>query len=252
MKTIILAGGLGTRLSEETVALPKPMIPIGGHPILWHIMAIYAHYGLDQFIVALGYKGELIKDYFSRFRAIHSDMKVDLRTGVMTMGQPPPWVIQLVNTGEATQTGGRMLRLRGYLGSTFCMTYGDGVADIDLQALLGFHHRHGKLATVTAVHPPARFGGIDLDGDQVVSFAEKSQTREGWINGGFFILDNAVLDYIDGDATLWEREPMERLAAAGQLMAFKHEGYWQPMDTLREKNLLESLWQSGQAPWKVW
>ena len=252
MKVVILAGGLGTRLSEETVNMPKPMVQIGGHPMLWHIMNIYAHYGKNQFVVALGYKGEMINDYFLRFRDLYVNLEVNLKTGEVKTGQAPPWTVQLIDTGTATMTGGRMLRLRKYLGDDFMMTYGDGVADINLNTLLSFHRRHGKLATVTAVHPQARFGGIELDGDQVAHFAEKSQTTQGWINGGFFVLDRKVLDYIDGDATLWEREPMERLAEAGQLMAYKHEGYWQPMDTLREKNLLESLWQSGQAPWKVW
>jgi glucose-1-phosphate cytidylyltransferase len=256
MKTIILAGGLGTRLSEETVVKPKPMVEIGGHPMLWHIMNIYAHYGHDEFLVALGYKGELVKDYFLRFNPMNSDLSMDLATGEATLHDVSrvAWKVHLVDTGQETQTGGRIKRLAGWLGDDeeFLMTYGDGVADVDLDALLAFHRGHGRLATVTAVRPPARFGGITFQGDQVAGFAEKPQVGEGWINGGFFVLNRRVLDYIAGDRTLWEKDPMERLCADGQLMAFRHEGYWQPMDTVREKNLLEDLWRSGQAPWKVW
>jgi glucose-1-phosphate cytidylyltransferase len=256
MKTIILAGGLGTRLAEETVVRPKPMVEVGGHPILWHIMNIYAHHGFQEFLVALGYKGELVKDYFLRFNAMNSDLSVDLGTGAVTVHDAGPhrWKVHLVDTGQETQTGGRLRRLSTWLAEedTFLMTYGDGVADVDLKALLAFHRRHGRLATVTAVRPPARFGGITFDGDQVAAFAEKPQIGEGWINGGFFVLDRRVLDYIDGDGVLWEKEPLERLTADGQLMAFRHEGYWQPMDTVRERNLLEGLWRAGRAPWKVW
>ena len=256
IKTIILAGGLGTRLSEETVVKPKPMVEIGGHPILWHIMNIYAHHGYGEFIVALGYKGDLVKDYFLRFNAMKGDLTVDLARGTHLVhdGQHPQWKVHLADTGQDTQTGGRLLRLRKWVekDQLFMMTYGDGLADVDITALLAFHRRHGKLATVTAVRPPARFGGITFDGDRVAKFAEKPQVGEGWINGGFFVLDRKVLDYIDGDLTLWEHGPLERLTAEGQLMAYRHEGYWQPMDTLREKQLLESLWQSGRAPWKVW
>jgi len=256
MKTIILAGGLGTRLSEETVVKPKPMVEIGGHPILWHIMNIYARFGHGEFIVALGYKGELIKDYFMRFNAMNSDLSVDLATGTARMHDAgaTAWKVDLVDTGQETMTGGRLKRLKGWLGDgdEFMMTYGDGVADVDLDALLAFHRKHGRLATVTAVRPPARFGGITFEGDQVVGFAEKPQVGEGWINGGFFVLNRKVLDFIDGDQTLWEKGPMERLSAEGQLMAYRHEGYWQPMDTVREKNLLEELWRAGRAPWKVW
>jgi len=256
MKTIILAGGLGTRLAEETVVKPKPMVEIGGHPILWHIMNIYAHHGFSEFVVALGYKGELVKDYFLRFMAMTSDLTVDLARGTSQVhdGHHPWWKVHLADTGQDTQTGGRVLRLRQWVehDDTFMMTYGDGVADVDIGALVAFHRRHGKLATVTAVRPPARFGSISIDGDRVAGFAEKPQVGEGWINGGFFVLDRKVLDYIDGDQMPFEHGPLERLTAEGQLMAYRHEGYWQPMDTVRERNLLETLWQSGRAPWKVW
>jgi glucose-1-phosphate cytidylyltransferase len=256
LKTVILAGGLGTRLSEETVVKPKPMVEIGGHPLLWHIMNIYASQGFGEFVVALGYRGDLVKDYFLRFNAMNADLTLDLATGATQVhdGDHPQWKVHLADTGLETQTGGRLLRLRGWLegDDLFLMTYGDGVADIDLSALLAFHRRHGRLATVTAVRPPARFGAITFDGDRVTRFAEKPQVGEGWINGGFFVLDRTVFDYIDGDQTPWEQGPMERLSAEGQLMAYRHEGYWQPMDTLREKHLLETLWRSGRAPWKVW
>ena len=256
MKTIILAGGMGTRLAEETLVLPKPMVEIGGKPILWHLMNIYGAQGFQEFIVALGYKGEAIKDYFLNFHALNSDLTLNLASGDHTVKAtlPVPWTVHLVDTGLKTQTGGRLKRLATWLGGddTFFMTYGDGLGDVDLCALLAFHQQHGKLATITAVRPPARFGGLALDGRQVVRFSEKAQAGEGWINGGFFVLDKAVLDYIEGDGTLWELDPLERLAAEGQLMAFPHEGFWQPMDTLREKQMLETLWSSGKAPWKVW
>ena len=256
MKAIILAGGLGSRLSEETALKPKPMVEIGGKPILWHIMNIYSCYGIDEFIVALGYKGEVIKEYFLNFYALNNDITLDLATGGTTVhhGRQPRWKVHLVDTGSATQTGGRVRRLARWLGEdkTFMMTYGDGVADVDVRALLRFHESHGKLATVTTVRPPARFGGIVFEGQRVAEFTEKPQTGEGWINGGFFVLDRRVVDYVDGDETLWERDPMERLAADGQLMAFRHEGFWQPMDTQRERKLLEDLWAGGSAPWKLW
>jgi glucose-1-phosphate cytidylyltransferase len=256
VKAIILAGGLGSRLSEETALKPKPMVEIGGKPILWHIMNIYSCYGIDEFIVALGYKGEVIKEYFLNFYALNNDITLDLATGGTTVhhGRQPRWKVHLVDTGSATQTGGRVRRLARWLGEdkTFMMTYGDGVADVDVRALLRFHESHGKLATVTTVRPPARFGGIVFEGQRVAEFTEKPQTGEGWINGGFFVLDRRVVDYVDGDETLWERDPMERLAADGQLMAFRHEGFWQPMDTQRERKLLEDLWAGGSAPWKLW
>jgi glucose-1-phosphate cytidylyltransferase len=256
VKAVVLAGGLGSRLSEETVLRPKPMVEIGGKPILWHILNIYAAFGVDEFIVALGYRGEVIKEYFLNFFALNNNISLDLANGTTTVhqGNQPRWRVHLVDTGLHTQTGGRLKRLARWLGDdrTFMMTYGDGVADVNVRALLKFHESHGKLATLTTVRPPARFGGIVFDGDRVSEFTEKPQTGEGWINGGFFVLDRDVLDYIDGDETLWEREPLERLAADGQLMACRHEGFWQPMDTLREKKLLEDLWNSGRAPWKVW
>lgn len=256
MKTIILAGGLGTRLSEETVLRPKPMVEIGGQPILWHIMNIYAHHGFREFVVALGYKGEVVKEYFLDFHANRSDLSLDLGTGERTLHQrsPVPWKVHLVDTGPTTQTGGRVRRLRDWIGADPCFmaTYGDGVGDIDVAALVDFHRAHGRLATVTAVRPPARFGGIELEGSRVARFAEKPQTGEGWINGGFFVLDRRVLDYIDGDETPLEAAPLERLTREGQLMAFQHPGFWQPMDTLREKHYLEDLWSAGRAPWKVW
>ena len=256
MKAVILAGGLGTRLSEETVVRPKPMLEIGGRPILWHIMKIYAHYGFKEFLVALGYRGEMIKDYFMRFHAMAADLTVDMASGQNTVhdGQKLDWRIHLVDTGDQTQTGGRVKRLGAWLGDdqTFLLTYGDGVADIDIDALVKFHRAHGKLATVSAVRPPARFGGLRMKGDQVTHFAEKPQTGEGWINGGFFVLDRRVLGYIEGDDQPWEGSPMERLTREGQLMAYRHEGFWQPMDTLRDKNHLEALWAGDAPPWKCW
>jgi glucose-1-phosphate cytidylyltransferase len=257
MKVMILAGGLGTRLSEETTVKPKPMVEIGGQPMLWHIMQIYAHSGFKEFLVALGYRGEMIKDYFLRFHAMAANLTVDLATGQRTIhdGQKLDWQVHLVDTGDHTQTGGRVKRLGAWLGTdtTFMLTYGDGVANIDIPALLAFHRAHGKLATVTAVRPPARFGGLVMaENGQVTRFAEKPQTGEGWINGGFFVLDRRVLDFIDGDETPFEGSPLERLTREDQLMAFRHEGFWQPMDTLREKNYLEECWHSGSAPWKVW
>ncbi len=255
IKTVILAGGLGTRLSEETVVRPKPMVEIGGRPILWHIMKIYEAAGFDEFVLALGYKGEMVKEYFMRYHAMQADLSLDLATGGVRYydKEPERWRLHLVDTGDQTQTGGRIKRLAPWLdGDTFLLTYGDGVGDIDIRKVLDFHRSHGKLATVTAVRPPARFGGLEMDGDQVMSFAEKPQTGEGWINGGFFVLQRQVLDYIEGDNQSWEGSPLERLTREGQLMAYRHEGFWQPMDTLREKHMLEQLWESGHAPWKVW
>jgi glucose-1-phosphate cytidylyltransferase len=256
MKAIILAGGLGSRLSEETVVKPKPMVEIGGRPILWHIMSIFSSHGINEFIIALGYRGEVIKEYFLNFYALNNDITIDVRTGDVSVhdGKQPNWKVHLVETGLTTQTGGRLKRLEPWLGGddTFMMTYGDGVADVDLCALLRFHQSHGRIATVTTVRPPARFGGIVFDGDAVSQFTEKPQTGEGWINGGFFVLNRRVFPYIAGDETLWERDPMEQLAADGELMAFRHGGFWQPMDTLRERRLLDELWAAGAAPWKVW
>jgi glucose-1-phosphate cytidylyltransferase len=256
MKAVILAGGLGSRLSEETVVRPKPMVEIGGKPILWHILNIFSCYGVNEFIICLGYRAEVVKEYFLNFYAFTSNITVDLASGGTTIhrGNAPGWKVHLVDTGQNTQTGGRIKRIANWLGDdeTFMATYGDGVADIDIRSLLKFHESHGKLATVTTVRPPARFGQMLIDGQQVQEFSEKPQTGEGWINGGFFVLNRKVLDYVDGDATLWEREPMERLAKAGELMAYRHEGFWQPMDTLREKRLLDDLWNSGHAPWKMW
>ena len=252
MKTVILAGGLGTRLSEETAIKPKPMVEIGGRPILWHIMAIYAGHGFKDFVIACGYKGEVIKAFFSDFFFYHSDFVVDLRSGKRTVVRKssPEWLVHLVDTGADTMTGGRLLRSSHLLKEgSFLLTYGDGLSDVDIGALVAFHKSHGKLATVTAVRPPARFGGIELDGDRVAFFSEKPQTTVGWINGGFFVLEPEVFDYIDGPDVPFERAPLERLAADGQLMAFRHDGFFQPMDTLRDKRLLEDLWASGKAPW---
>ncbi len=255
MKVAILAGGFGSRLAEETEIRPKPLVEIGGHPILWHIMKIYTHYGFNHFVIALGYKGEMIKKYMVDSASLGGDLKVDFRTGkvVKKAENRPEWVVELVDTGLETQTGGRIKRLEPVLGDqTFMLTWGDGVANVDINDLLAFHRSHGRLATVTAVHPPARYGSLDIKGDQVVAFAEKPQIQEGWINGAFFVLEPGIFDYIEGDETQWEREPLERLAAEGQLMAYKHEAFWQCMDTLREKHILETLWASGNAPWKIW
>lgn len=255
MKVAILAGGVGSRLAEETEVKPKPMVEIGGRPILWHIMMHYAHYGFTDFVIALGYKGEVIKKYMVDYCSLNSNLTVRLRTGEIAVsgGYKPDWTVELVDTGIPTLTGGRIKRLAPYLGNgTFMLTWGDGVSDVDLRALLAFHRSHGKLATLTAVRPPARFGHLELVGDQVVEFSEKPQTKEGLINGAFFVLEPGVLEYIDGDDTQWEREPLERLARDGQLMAYRHTSFWQCMDTLRDKVLLNQLWETGRAPWKVW
>lgn len=255
MKAVILAGGRGSRLSEETALQPKPMVEIGGRPILWHIMSIYSAHGINEFIIALGYKGYVIKEYFLNFYSINNDLTIDLRSGSTRVydGRQPRWKVHLVDTGSQTETGGRVKRLRNWLGDeeTFLMTYGDGVADIDITSLVAFHRSHGKLATVSIVRPTARFGDIVLGGTQVTKFIEKPQAGEGWISGGFFVLNKGVMDYIEGDETPLEREPLERLSEDGELMAYRHTGYWQPMDTLREKHQLEELWQSGKAPWKI-
>lgn len=255
MKVVILAGGLGTRLTEETTTRPKPMVEIGGNPILWHIMKIYASYGFKDFLIACGYRGDCIKEYFHSFFIRSNDYFVDLQNGSCDIvnRNSVDWHVGMIDTGLNTMTGGRILRLKNWLNDgTFMVTYGDGVGNIDIRALLDFHRAHGKLATVTAVHPPARFGGLVLDEDSVCRFSEKSQADEGWINGGFFVFEPAVFDYLTDDNTTLEREPLEQLAMDGQLRAFRHDGFWQPMDTLREKHLLENLWQSGNAPWATW
>lgn len=256
MKVGILAGGLGSRLSEETTLKPKPMVEIGGMPILCHIMSIYAHYGFNEFVIALGYKGELIKKYFTEFCHTAGSLTVDLQHGTVSPlidDQRPDWHVTLVDTGVHTQTGGRIKRLAPHLGGeTFLLTWGDGVSDIDIHDLIAFHRSHGKLATLTAVHPVARFGHLELAGDQVVEFSEKPQTKEGWINGAFFVLEPGVFDYIEGDQTQFDYEPMRRLAEDGQLMAYRHTSFWQCMDTLREKRILEELWAREHPPWKVW
>ena len=257
MKVAILSGGFGTRLAEETEIRPKPMVEIGGRPIIWHIMMHYSHYGFKEFVIALGYKGEYIKRWMKDFCALHCNMTVKTAIDEITVhngnGKVPDWTVDLVDTGMKTQTGGRIKRLASWLGNqTFMLTWGDGVSNVDLTNLLKFHRSHGKLATMTAVRPPARYGYLEFDGDIVSRFAEKPQTAEGWINGAFFVLEPRVFDYIDGDDTVWEREPMERLAREGQLVAYRHKSFWQCMDTLREKYLLEELWQSGNPPWKSW
>ena len=256
MKAVILAGGFGSRLSEETILRPKPMVEIGGKPILWHIMHIFAAYNVTEFIIALGYKGEYIKEYFLNFYAFNNNLSIDLATGKTLIhdGNQPKWKIHLVDTGLYTQTGGRLKRLRPWLDAdeTFMFTYGDGVADLDIKALLQFHQAHGKLATVTTVRSPARFGRIAFQGHQVTDFHEKPEASEGWINGGFFVLHPRVMEYIDDDEAVWERDPVERLARDGQLMGFRHAGFWSCMDTLKEKNFLEDLWNAGKAPWKIW
>jgi glucose-1-phosphate cytidylyltransferase len=255
MKVVILAGGLGTRLGEETSVRPKPMVEIGGKPILWHIMKIFSHYGLNDFIICLGYKGYLIKEYFLNYYLHTADVTIDLRTNAQEIHRngTEPWRVTLVETGETTQTGGRLGRVRPYLGDEeFCMTYGDGVADIDIAALLDYHRAHGRQATVTAVAPQGRFGALRLNGTAVTSFEEKPKGDGGLINGGFFVLSPKVLDLIKGDDTIWESGPINALAERGELIAYHHTGFWHPMDMLRDKTMLEDLWQSGAAPWRVW
>jgi glucose-1-phosphate cytidylyltransferase len=252
MKTVIMAGGLGTRLSEETSVRPKPMVEIGRMPILWHIMRLYAAYDFTEFVVALGYKAEVIKSFFLNYHRLRNDITVDLARGgvVVHDGDCEDWLVHLVDTGLDTQVGGRLKRLAPWVSDgTFMMTYGDGVAAIDIQDVLAFHRRHGRLATLTAVRPPARFGALSLDGDLVERFVEKPQLGEGWINGGFFVLEPQVLDYIEGDETVFEHGPLERLTREGQLAAYRHDGFWQCMDTMRDVRLLEGLWESGEAPW---
>jgi len=255
MKAVILAGGIGSRLMEETAARPKPMVEIGGKPILWHIMKMYSHYGINDFVICLGYRGYLIKEYFANYALHLSDVTIDLSDNSLTVHQRyvEPWRVTLVQTGDTTQTGGRLKRVQSYLeGGDFCMTYGDGVGDVDIARLIEFHHKHGKLATIASTQPPGRFCVVDLDGDRVTQLREKPLGDGGWINGGFFVLSPRVLNLITGDDTPWEGGPLQALAARGDLMAYRHAGFWQPMDTLRERNYLEELLSSGQAPWNVW
>lgn len=255
MKAIILAGGLGTRISEESYLRPKPMIEIGGKPIIWHVMKIYSHYGINDFVVCLGYKGYIIKEYFSNYFLHMSDVTFSMRENKMEIHQKlvEPWNVTLVDTGESTMTGGRLKRVASYIGDeTFCLTYGDGVSDVDISGVIAHHKSAGKLATVTAIKPPGRFGALQMEGDLVQHFQEKPAGDGGWINGGFFVLEPAVLNHIDGDDTVWEQQPLQRLAHDGELTAYKHKGFWQAMDTLRDKNHLEEAWTSGHAPWKLW
>jgi glucose-1-phosphate cytidylyltransferase len=255
MRVVILAGGLGSRLSEETQTKPKPMVEIGGRPILWHIMKIYAAHGLNDFVVCLGFKGYLIKEYFANYSLHLSDVTFDLGQNSMRVHErrAEDWRVTLIDTGENSMTGGRLKRVAGYLESeTFCLTYGDGVGDVNITNLLAFHRRHGRLATVTAIQPPGRFGALRLAAEHVEGFQEKPIGEGGWISGGFFVLNRKVVDLISGDDTVWEQEPLEELARTGELIAYKHDGFWQPMDTLRDKTHLEQLWVAGKAPWKVW
>jgi glucose-1-phosphate cytidylyltransferase len=256
MKVVILAGGAGSRLAEETETKPKPMVEIGGRPILWHIMKHYSHYGHNQFIIALGYKGEHVKKFFLDYSSLHSNLTVTLKNGKVRAHNNDScddWAVHLIDTGLKTQTGGRIKQLASYIDNeTFMLTWGDGLSDVNLDELLEFHRSHGKLATLTAVRPTARYGHLELDNDVVTEFSEKPQTHEGWINGAFFVLEPQIFDYIEGDDTQWEKKPLERLAKDGQLMAYRHVSFWQCMDTLRERYILEKLWQTGKAPWKVW
>jgi len=256
LKAVILAGGFGTRFAEETQVIPKPMVEIGGKPILWHILKIYHHHGISDFVVCCGYKGYVIKEYFANYRLHTSDVTIDGRTGDMRFenNSSEPWRITFVNTGESTMTGGRLARVRAYLkeDDTFCLTYGDGVSNVDIRRLVEFHETHGKLATVTAVRPPSRFGVLQLNGPEVTSFVEKPAGEQGWINGGFFVLNRDVFDYLGGDEVVWEEEPLSALARDGQLQAFRHDSYWQAMDTLRDQKALSALWVDDAAPWKCW
>lgn len=255
MKAVILAGGLGTRISEETIVRPKPMIDIGGKPVLWHILKIYSHHGINDFIICLGYKGYMVKEYFANYFLHTSDVTFDLANNRMEVHHQhaEPWRVTLVDTGDQTQTGGRLKRVARYLeDGPFCFTYGDGLANVDIAAQLDFHRSRGTLATVCAVQPPGRFGALDIRDHRITRFEEKPQGDGSWINGGFFVLESEVMRYIENDATIWEREPLEALAHDGQLSAYTHNDFWQPMDTLRDRIKLEELWQSGEAPWKVW
>ncbi|HCU04868.1 MAG: glucose-1-phosphate cytidylyltransferase [Gammaproteobacteria bacterium GWE2_42_36] len=256
MKAVILAGGLGSRLSEETELKPKPMVEIGGKPILWHVMKIYSTYGVTEFVICLGYKGYVIKEYFANYFLHMADVTFDMRNNSMQIHHQSaePWKVTLVDTGDNTMTGGRLKRVKPYIENdeSFCLTYGDGVGNVDIAAVIALHQKENRLATVTAMQPPGRFGALEFTGNQLTNFVEKPHGDGGWINGGFFVLSPKVIDYIAGDATLWEQEPMRNLAKDGQMSVYFHDGFWQPMDTLREKQLLESLWASGKAPWKVW
>jgi glucose-1-phosphate cytidylyltransferase len=255
MKVVILAGGLGTRLAEETVVRPKPMVEIGDRPILWHIMKMYSSYGLNDFVICLGYRGYMVKEYFANYYLHTADITFDIAANSMEVhqAQAEPWRVTLIDTGDDTMTGGRLRRVLPYVGDDdFCFTYGDGVADVDMDALIAFHRASGTLATVTAVQPSGRFGSMRLDADRVTEFTEKPAGDEAWINGGFFVLSPRVADYLKADDTVWEREPLQRLAAEGQLSSYRHTGFWQPMDTLREKMRLQELWESHEAPWKTW
>lgn len=255
MKAVLLAGGLGTRISEETVIKPKPMVEIGGKPILWHIMKLYSHYGINDFIICLGYKGYMIKEYFANYFLHQSDVTFNLRDNEMKVhnNHCEPWSVTLVDTGDETMTGGRLKRVRDYIGNeSFCFTYGDGVSNVNIGKLISFHAKQRTFATLTAVQPPGRFGALDLTRNMITSFNEKPQGDGSWINGGFFILENEIFNYIEGDKTIWERDPLEELARQNQLSAYKHTGFWQPMDTLRDRMKLEEIWDSGKAPWKVW
>jgi glucose-1-phosphate cytidylyltransferase len=254
VKVVILAGGVGSRLSEETTIRPKPMVELGGKPILWHIMKLYSHHGLNDFIVCLGYKGYVIKEYFANYFLHMSDVTINLRNNDLKVHQnmSEPWSVTLVDTGDATQTGGRLGRVRQHIDDTFCLTYGDGLSDVNITKLIAFHHEQGRAATLTAVQPQGRFGIIDFEEEKISAFQEKPPGDGSWINGGFFVLEPRVLDLIEGDHTIWERGPLEQLARDAQLSAYKHQGFWQPMDTLRDRTHLESLWASGNAPWKTW
>jgi glucose-1-phosphate cytidylyltransferase len=256
MKAVILAGGLGTRLSEETAARPKPMVEIGGKPILWHILKMYSHHGVNDFVICCGYKGYVIKEYFANYFLHMSDVTFDMRSNRMEVHQKraEPWNVTLVDTGDDSMTGGRLLRVADYVRNdeTFCFTYGDGVSDVNISAAIDFHKEHGKAATLTATYPPGRFGALDIQGQQIKQFMEKPKGDGAMINGGFFVLSPQVLNHLENDFTIWEQQPLQRLAADGQLMAYEHHGFWQPMDTLRDKTYLEDLWASGKAPWKSW
>lgn len=255
MKAVILAGGLGTRISEETGYRPKPMVEIGGRPIIWHIMKIYSRYGINDFIICCGYRGYMIKEFFANYFLHMSDVTFDMKSNTMDVHQnsAEPWRVTLIDTGADTMTGGRIRRVRDYVGDEeFCLTYGDGVGDVDISALIAFHRSHGRLATLTGVQPPGRFGSLALDGDTVTAFEEKPHGDGAWINGGYFVVSPKVMELIGGDDTVWEREPLERLAQQDQLMVYRHAGFWHPMDTLRDKNTLEKMWQDNAAPWKIW